>query len=160
MHRCSILPVITANKDTNYNHLVSQFLNFCCKHRLAQKVAAMYYTCTKHSNSTQCDADIANNCQWTDSINDGMCISNPNSVWEELLVCPGSVVSRVLDVERKKHGPSGEPVTGRVPCSALQHSVQRRALPHTELLQYTITNCCMPNVSSRDGASRHSCRSM
>jgi hypothetical protein len=95
MHRCSILPVITANKDTNYNHLVSQLLYFCCKHRLAQKVAAMYYTCTKHSNSTQCDADIANNCQWTDSINDGMCISNPNSVWEELLVCPGSVVSAV-----------------------------------------------------------------
>jgi hypothetical protein len=53
----------------------------------------MYYTCTKHSNSTQCNADIANNCQWTDSISEGMCISNPNSVWEELLVCPGSVVS-------------------------------------------------------------------
>jgi hypothetical protein len=53
----------------------------------------MYYTCTKHSNSTQCEADTANNCQWTDSINEGLCISNPDSVWEELLACPGSVVS-------------------------------------------------------------------
>ncbi|WIA35012.1 hypothetical protein OEZ86_003508 [Tetradesmus obliquus] len=64
--------------------------------RLAQKLAAMYYTCTKHTNSTNCDADSANNCQWVDISDIGMCISNPNDMWEDLLVCPGSVVAQAM----------------------------------------------------------------
>lgn len=71
----------------------SLLLGACCSCRLAQKLAAMYYTCTKHTNSTNCDADTANNCQWVDISDNGMCISNPNDMWEHLLVCPGSVVS-------------------------------------------------------------------
>jgi hypothetical protein len=60
-------------------------------------VAAIHNTCTKHSNSTLCNADDANNCQWVAALGDsGLCISNPNDMWQELLVCPGSVVSAEL----------------------------------------------------------------
>lgn len=60
-------------------------------------MAATYFTCTKHSNSTQCNADTANYCQWTDAIGEGVCVPNPESLWQELLYCPGSVVSALQD---------------------------------------------------------------
>ncbi|KAF6262214.1 hypothetical protein COO60DRAFT_1699372 [Scenedesmus sp. NREL 46B-D3] len=78
-----------------------------CPARLAQKMAATHFTCTKHSNSTQCNADTANYCQWTDAIGEGVCVLNPESFLQELMFCPGSVMAQVTKCQADSQAACG-----------------------------------------------------